>query len=332
MALGRFDTREAFRELLRLLPPGQQRRLWRLLESIIFEPELNYKAPRRLQGTGVPSTAVVLEDGWWGFYVDTATDDAYFFHRRGGVVEYAFFGPAGTYDPNALHDNTADEIHQIANKAVPVDADELVMEDSADSWLKKRATIANLLATQHDHVETDITDLDHNDVDAIHDNVNGEVNAIASKATPVTGDLILIEDSAASWAKKKITIGDLPGGDGDCPEYKFIKATGQSEGDIHLSDVTNWNTSNALIKKIRIETTSTDWDAYILQNDNGYSTDDANIPAMQIMDAGSGDLDIDLDHPYEDEDTSSEVHLYLIDNAGTATFDIYVLGYGLSIP
>jgi hypothetical protein len=332
MALGRRDTRDSFRELLPLLPKDQQKRIWRLLESLIFEPELNYKAPRRLNGTGVPSTTVVTEDGWWGFYINDTTDDHYLFHRIDGVVEYVFMGPGGTYDSRAIHDNEGNEIHAIANKVTPVDADELVLEDSAASWAKKRATLAALLATQHDHVETDITDLDHNDLDAIHDNVNGEINGVASKATPVTGDIILIEDSAASFAKKKITIGDLPGGTGDCPEYKFIKATGQSEGDLHLSDGTNWNTSNALIKKIRIETSSTDWDAWILQNDNGFSTDDANIPAMQIMDAGSGDLDIDLDHPYQDEDTSSEVHLYLIDNAGTATFDIYVLGYGLSIP
>lgn len=168
------------------------------------------------------------------------------------------------------------------------------------------------------------------DTYAIHDNVANEINPLNVKHTPVDNDIILIEDSQSGYSKKKLLMSDLPGGDGDCPEYKFIKATGQSEGDLHLSDGTNWNTSNALIKKIRIETASTDWDAWLLQNDNGYSTDDANIPAMQIMDAGSGDLDIDLDHAYEDEDTSSEVHLYLIDNSGTATFDVYVIGYGLS--
>jgi hypothetical protein len=119
-------------------------------------------------------------------------------------------------------------------------------------------------------------------------------------------------------------------GEGDCPEYKYIKATGQSEGDLHLSDGTNWNTSNALIKRIKVETSSSDWDAWILQNDNGYATDDANIPAIKIMEAGNGDYVISLDHPYEDEDASAEVHLYFVDNAGTDTFDIYVLGYGLT--
>lgn len=50
------------------------------------------------------------------------------------------------------------------------------------------------------------------DSDAIHDNVSGEINAISAKATPTTSDLLLIEDAAASNAKKKITIGDLPSG------------------------------------------------------------------------------------------------------------------------
>ena len=52
------------------------------------------------------------------------------------------------------------------------------------------------------------------DATAIHDNVAGEINSIALKSTPVSGDLILIEDSAAANAKKRITVGSLPGGGG----------------------------------------------------------------------------------------------------------------------
>lgn len=45
---------------------------------------------------------------------------------------------------------------------------------------------------------------------AIHDDTAGEINAIAVKGTPVSADILLIEDSAAANAKKKITIGTLP--------------------------------------------------------------------------------------------------------------------------
>jgi len=52
------------------------------------------------------------------------------------------------------------------------------------------------------------------DSDAIHDNVAAEINAITEKTTPVSADLILIEDSADSNNKKKVQLGNLPGGGG----------------------------------------------------------------------------------------------------------------------
>lgn len=113
------------------------------------------------------------------------------------------------------------------------------------------------------------------------------------------------------------------------PRYIVIKATTQSEGDLHLSDGASWNTSKALISLIRVVTSSTDWDLYILQNDNGYAANDANIPMMQIVEAGNGNINVRLDLPFEDEDDSGEVHLYYLDNSGANTADIYVIGYAL---
>jgi hypothetical protein len=49
---------------------------------------------------------------------------------------------------------------------------------------------------------------------AIHDNVAGEIAALTEKATPVDTDLLIIEDSADANAKKKVQIGNLPGGAG----------------------------------------------------------------------------------------------------------------------
>lgn len=59
-----------------------------------------------------------------------------------GVVQIDF-GSAAT-DGAAIHDDVAGEIHAITNKATPVNADELVIEDSADSWNKKRVAISAL--------------------------------------------------------------------------------------------------------------------------------------------------------------------------------------------
>lgn len=50
------------------------------------------------------------------------------------------------------------------------------------------------------------------DPNAIHDNIAGEINAITAKGTPVGADLVVIEDSAAAWAKKKVAVSNFLGG------------------------------------------------------------------------------------------------------------------------
>ncbi len=52
------------------------------------------------------------------------------------------------------------------------------------------------------------------DADAIHDNVAGEIAAITEKVSPVNADLVIIEDSADSNNKKRVQVGNLPGGGG----------------------------------------------------------------------------------------------------------------------
>lgn len=47
------------------------------------------------------------------------------------------------------------------------------------------------------------------DAAAIHDNVAAEISAISAKAAPIAADFLVIEDSAASNAKKSITVGSL---------------------------------------------------------------------------------------------------------------------------
>lgn len=75
-------------------------------------------------------------------------------------------------------------------------------------------TTLGAAATSHTHTEADITDLDHTDTNAIHNNQNGEINAISEKLTPVSGDVLLIEDSEDVHAKKKIQLGNLPSSGG----------------------------------------------------------------------------------------------------------------------
>lgn len=53
-------------------------------------------------------------------------------------------GAGSVTDANAIHKGTASEIHGIALKASPVGADEIVIEDSAATWAKKRVAISTL--------------------------------------------------------------------------------------------------------------------------------------------------------------------------------------------
>jgi len=50
------------------------------------------------------------------------------------------------------------------------------------------------------------------DVDAVHVNVGNEINIITEKTTPVSDDVLIIEDSGAAGVKKSLKIGNLPGG------------------------------------------------------------------------------------------------------------------------
>ncbi len=63
--------------------------------------------------------------------------------------------------------------------------------------------------TTHTHTESQIVDLVHDDTDAIHDNESAEISALTEKAAPVGADIVLMEDSAASNAKKKITVTNM---------------------------------------------------------------------------------------------------------------------------
>lgn len=83
------------------------------------------------------------------------------------------------------------------------------------------------------------------DTDAIHDNVAGEISAIANKATPVGADYVLIEDSAAANAKKHVLISAITalGGGGvtvlsvsniDDPSTELNAIAGSAAGELRL--------------------------------------------------------------------------------------------------
>jgi hypothetical protein len=102
------------------------------------------------------------------------------------------------------------------------------------------ATVSGIIAP-HKHVQSDIVPaIDISDEDAIHDNVAGEIAAITEKVTPVSADLLIIEDSAASNTKKKVQIGNLPsggGGGGGAPDSILYLGGRLSSETAHADDI-----------------------------------------------------------------------------------------------
>ena len=60
---------------------------------------------------------------------------------------------------------------------------------------------------------------------AIHDNEAGEISSIAAKASPISTDVVLGEDSENDFAKVKIAVGDLGGGGGGATTFDGLSDT-----------------------------------------------------------------------------------------------------------
>jgi hypothetical protein len=73
------------------------------------------------------------------------------------------------------------------------------------------------------------------DPNAIHVDVSGEIAGVTEKATPVNGDFLIIEDSAASNVKKRVQIGNLP-----------------STGVTQLSELSDVNTSTPTDRNVLV--------------------------------------------------------------------------------
>lgn len=75
---------------------------------------------------------------------------------------------------------------------------------------------------------------------AIHDNVASEISAITEKTSPVAADMLVIEDSADSNAKKMIQVGNIPKAPNDYAYLGFGTSAGLSaEVNILAMQLTN---------------------------------------------------------------------------------------------
>lgn len=104
------------------------------------------------------------------------------------------------------------------------------------------------------------------DADAIHDNVSAEISAVVEKTTPIAADLILIEDSAASNAKKRVQLGNLPAG--------IFGAEYQSAESLGISSTT----STTYVEKLKLTTGTIAAGDYKIDWGHDQSTDKASTP------------------------------------------------------
>jgi hypothetical protein len=89
--------------------------------------------------------------------------------------------------------------------------------DTTPGYLSDKLTVgANIALTTwnsgaNEYIAASVTGtLAGFDSTAIHDNVASEISVLTLKAVPISGDILLIEDSAATNTKKRITIGSIP--------------------------------------------------------------------------------------------------------------------------
>jgi len=106
---------------------------------------------------------------------------------------------------------------------------------------------------------------------------------------------------------------------------KIVYASGNLSGGVieHISDETNWNTNAAIIKHIKIDTDSTDWNLTIYCDSDGSS---GMFGSIDLVKNAKGNLDLSLDLPYKDNDNAKQVHLKFDDNAGNNTASCLIMG------
>jgi len=105
-------------------------------------------------------------------------------------------GGAGT-DTTAIHDNETGEIHAITEKTTPVSADEIIIEDSASSYNKKRVQIGNLdKALQLN----DLAEKDHSSLTNVgEDDHHNRQHAITNSSDHTAGnDKIFYSDNSGA--------------------------------------------------------------------------------------------------------------------------------------
>ena len=107
--------------------------------------------------------------------------------------------------------------------------------------------------------------------------------------------------------------------------YKEIVATGQSAGELNLSGVT-WSISKAWIDSFTVSIASGDVSDYDIEI---YEDDTFTGDPRYKVESALTDWEDETEWSYVDRDDSDEVHLKIIENTGTGTYNITIRGVEL---
>lgn len=93
----------------------------------------------------------------------------------------------------------------------------------------------------HDGIDVRTVIFDDDFLDALQKSIGGQIYGLPQKVTPVDTDVFLVEDSAASWAKKKVLWSSLPSGGGIPSGVKVLFNTkGTHAGYTYAANLTQW--------------------------------------------------------------------------------------------
>jgi hypothetical protein len=134
------------------------------------------------------TTVEVTDENVFSVIYESAGSTARMYRRSteiGSGVTYTAFADASTFQTIGGEVQKFDGVlceYILVNREVTADERALIITYLVDKWFDT----------------------------SIHDDVAGEFNAITLKSTPTTSDVLLIEDAADSYNKKKATAGSLP--------------------------------------------------------------------------------------------------------------------------
>jgi len=121
-------------------------------------------------------------------------------------------------------------------------------------------------------------------LDAIHDNVSGEIDAL-TEVTPVTGDWVLIEDTSDSDNKKKVDAGDFLSAGGGLTQYEDIASGTVST--LEVSSIASGG-KNLLVTGVLRSDRSAEFDDLEINVGNGTIDTGSNYRWYRVFD-GSGE-------------------------------------------